>query len=158
MVIIMRNNTDTNVNLYDDYNKNFTLIDDNLKDCPDIIRRKVIFSSGQIGCFFFIVGLCDIDLFQRDFMTPLLKLEKLDSNEIKYLPGKIPVAGLTFPLIIHSLIEDILAGNIIFICEGLNVGISCTLKKYEKRDIKEPDGEKSVRGDHDGFIDRKSVV
>lgn len=87
----------TNVNLFNDYEKNFSLIDETLKDCPDIVRRKVILNSGKKGCFFFVQGLCDIDLFQRDFMTPLLSLKKLDSDEIEYLPNKIPVAGLTFP-------------------------------------------------------------
>ena len=146
-------NTNTNVNLYNEYDKNFTLIDETLKDCPDIIRRKVILMSGKKGCFFFVQGLCDIDLFQRDFMTPLLKLEKLESDDILYLPNKIPVAGLTFPLVIDNLIQDILAGSAVFVCEGLTCGISCTLKKYEKRSIQEPEGEKSVRGDHDGFIE-----
>ena len=146
-------NTDTNVNLYSNYEKNYSLIDETLKDCPDIIRRQVILNSGKKGCFFFVQGLCDLDLFQRDFMTPLLNLQKLDSEEIKYLPNKIPVAGLTFPIIIDKIIQDILAGNAVFICDGLNTGISCTLKKYEKRTIQEPEGEKSVRGDHDGFIE-----
>ena len=86
-------------------------------------------------------------------MTPLLKLEKLDDEEIKYIPNKLPIAGLTFPLVIDSLIEDVLAGNVVFICQGLSCAISCTLKKYEKRDIQEPEGEKSIRGDHDGFIE-----
>ena len=141
------------VNLSNNYDKNFSVIDETLKDCPDIIMRKVILSSGQMGCFFFVQGLCDIDLFQRDFMTPLLKLEKLDDEEIKYIPNKLPVAGLTFPLIIDSVIKDILAGNAVFICHGLNCAISCTLKKYEKRTIQEPEGEKSIRGGHDGFIE-----
>ena len=146
-------NKNTNVNLYDNFDKNFFLIDDKLKDCPDIIRRKVILHSGQKGCFFFVQGLCDVDLFQRDFLSIIINLEKLNSDELKYLPNKIPVGGLTFPLIIDSLIMDILAGNAVFICQGLNCGISCTLKKYEKRNISEPEGEKSIRGDHDGFIE-----
>lgn len=143
----------TNVNLYDDVEKNFFLIDNKLKDCPDIIRRKVILNSGEKGCFFFVQGLCDMDLMQRDFIAPILNLKKLDLDELKYLPNKIPVAGLTFPLVIDNLIEDILNGNVVFICQGLNCGISCTLKKYEKRSIDEPQGEKSVRGIHDGFIE-----
>jgi len=149
----MADDKNTNVNLYSDFNKNFFLIDDRLKDCPDIIRRKVILNSGQKGCFFFVQGICDIDLMQRDFITPILNLKKLDSDELRYLPNKIPVAGLTFPLLIDSLVQDILAGNVVFICQRLNCGISCTLKKYEKRSINEPQGEKSVRGDHDGFIE-----
>ncbi|MGH4051193.1 MAG: spore germination protein [Clostridium sp.] len=142
-----------NVKLYNDYEKNFSIIDGTLKDCPDIVRRKVILKSGNKGCFFFIQGLCDIDLFQRDFMTPLLDLKKLDDDEVKYLSNKLPIAGLTFPLEINSIIMDIMEGNTVFICDGLNCAISCTLKKYEKRSIKEPDGEKSIRGAHDGFIE-----
>jgi len=149
----MAEDINTDVNLYNDYEKNFFIIDETLKDCPDIIRRQVILNSGKKGCFFFVQGLCDLDLFQRDFMTPLLNLQKLDSEEIKYLPNKLPVAGLTFPIVIDKIIQDILAGNAVFICDGLNTGISCTLKKYEKRTIEEPDGEKSIRGDHDGFIE-----
>lgn len=143
----------TNVNLYDDFEKNLLLINETLKDCPDIIRRDVILNFEKKGCFFFVQGLCDVDLFQRDFLAPILSLKKLDSDEVKYLPSKIPVGVLTFPMVIESLIQDILAGNAVFICEGLNCGISCTLKKYEKRNIEEPQGEKSIRGDHDGFIE-----
>lgn len=143
----------TNVNLYDDFNKNFSLIDEKFKDCPDIIRRKVILNSREEGCFFFVQGLCDIDLMQRDFIAPLLNLKKLEYADLKYLTNKIPVAGLTFPLVIDTLIKDILAGNVVFICQALNCGVSCALKKHEQRPIEEPQGEKSVRGDHDGFIE-----
>jgi spore germination protein KA len=86
-------------------------------------------------------------------MTPLLNLKKLDPEDLKYLPNKIPVAGLSFPTLIYNILQDILAGSVVFICDGLNQGISCTLKKYEKRSISEPEGEKSIRGDHDGFIE-----
>jgi len=58
----MADDKNTNVNLYSDFNKNFFLIDDRLKDCPDIIRRKVILHSSQRGYLFFIQGLCDVDL------------------------------------------------------------------------------------------------
>jgi hypothetical protein len=94
-----------------------------------------------------------MDLMQRDFIAPVLNLKKLDEEDLKYLPNKIPVGGLTFPLVIDSLIADILAGNIVLIVEGVSYGISCTLKKYEKRAIDEPVGEKSVRGGHDGFTE-----
>lgn len=144
---------DKNINLYYDFEKNFSLIDDRFKDCPDIIRRKVFLNSGKQGCFFFVEGLCDTNLLQRDFITPILNLKKLDYDELEYLPSEIPVAGLTFPLIIDTLIQDILSGNAVFICHGLNYGISCALKKHEKRSIDEPQGEKSVRGEHDGFIE-----
>jgi len=77
----MVDDKNTNVNLYNNFDKNFFLIDDKLKDCPDIIRRKVILNTGQKGCFFFVQGLCDIDLMQRDFLTPILALKKLDSND-----------------------------------------------------------------------------
>lgn len=143
----------TNINLYNNFDRNFFLIDNKLKDSPDIIRRKVILTSGQRGCFFFIQGLCDMSLLQRDFIAPVLNLKRIDDKELKYLTNKIPVAVLTFPIVIENLIVDILAGNAVFICQGLNCGISCTLKKYEKRAIDEPQVEKNVRGAHDGFIE-----
>lgn len=149
----MDNDNNTNVNLYNDFDKNFFLIDDKLKDCPDIIRRKFILNSGKKGCFFYIQGLCDMDLLQRDFIAPVLKMKKLNEEDLEYLPTKIPVGGLTFPSVIDNLIADILAANVVLIVEGISCGISCSLKKYEKRSIDEPQGEKSVRGGHDGFTE-----
>ncbi|MDP4178086.1 MAG: spore germination protein [Bacillota bacterium] len=149
----MINNNNSAKNLYDNFEKNFSELDYTFSDCPDIIRRRVAFDSGAKGCFFYVQGLCDANLMQRDVIMPILKLEKIDTNELKYISSKIPVGQLTFPVKFDALIKDILSGNVVFICDGLNCAISFALRKYEKRVIDEPKGEKNIRGNHDGFIE-----
>lgn len=142
-----------NVNLTDDFENNFTIIDSRFSDCLDLVKRKVTLGTGQTGCFFYIQGICDQDLIQRDFISPILNMKQDDFNNIDYLKNKIAVSGLTTPFAITNIIDDILAGNVVFIIDGLNFSVSCILKKYDKRELTEPENEKIVRGSHIGFIE-----
>ena len=136
-----------------DFIANISKLEQELKNCPDIIRRKVTLKIGKEGYFFYIQGLADTNLIQRDFISNVLNLESLDFTMPKYLQDKIPVAGISFPVYIKDIVSEILNGKTIFIGNDINYAIACDLKKYNKRDITEPQTEKVVRGGHDGFIE-----
>lgn len=121
-------------------------------DCPDIIQKKVYIDSDREAYFIYVEGLVNKDLVQRDFIAPLLRLDfEILNNEIQILNQ--PGFQVTLVKDIHEMIQDILSGLTVFVCDGLPYAIACMLVEYEKRAIQEPIVEKNVRGPHDGFIE-----
>jgi spore germination protein len=137
---------------------NFRL-DDNLKtlnnfftDCPDIIQKQVALKGMKRGCFIFIKEFMNSDLLQRDFLRPLMTMNHSmlsNKNIIDYLP----TLNNSLCYDIDSVVISVLEGKIVFLIDEVNFAVACDLMNVEKRAISEPDGEKNVRGAHDGFIE-----
>jgi spore germination protein len=137
---------------------NFRL-DDNLKtlnsfftDCPDIIQKQVALKGMKRGCFIFIKEFMNSDLLQRDFLRPLMTMNHSmlsNKNIIDYLP----TLNNSLCYDIDSVVISVLEGKIVFLIDEVNFAVACDLMNVQKRAISEPDGEKNVRGAHDGFIE-----
>jgi spore germination protein len=137
---------------------NFRL-DDNLKtlnsfftDCPDIIQKQVALKGMKRGCFIFIKEFMNSDLLQRDFLRPLMTMNHSmlsNKNIIDYLP----TLNNSLCYDIDSVVISVLEGKIVFLIDEVNFAVACDLMNVEKRAISEPNGEKNVRGAHDGFIE-----
>lgn len=127
-------------------------IDEKMKDCPDIIRKKVMIDNGHEAYFVYVGGLVDKDLLQRDFMRPFLSMslsDMKDRNRILNLP--CIETALLYDL--DAVIQGVLAGDSVFICDALPFAVSCSITSIEKRGIEEPATEKNIRGPHEGFIE-----
>lgn len=142
----MNNNT---IPSYSDILKN---LNESFSDCPDIIMRKVYLKNGIEGHFIFIEELVNFDLVQRDFISHILAMpseELCDENKVRTLP----VSNINFYYDIPSIIDNVLAGEFIFISDEMNFAISCISRKFERRAIEEPIVEKNVKGSHEGFVE-----
>lgn len=134
-------------------------LDNNLKflnyyftDCPDIIKKQVALKEMKRGCFIFIKEFMNSDLLQRDFIKPLMMMDYSmlsNNNIIEYLP----TLNNSLCYDIDSIVASVMEGKIVFLIDGVNFAVACDLINIEKRAITEPDGEKNVRGSHDGFIE-----
>ncbi len=134
------------------FEDNINKIKKMLKDCPDIIMRKVNLDENKSGFFIYIDGMVNIDLIQRDFVAPLLCLsfEKMQDEETL---RNLPVTDLRFTDDLSILIENVLLGSTVFIGEGLSRAIICGLISFDKRNIQEPITEKNIKGSHEGFVE-----
>lgn len=139
--------------LTSDYEQNISKIEQMLTDCPDIVRTKVYSNMDSEGCFFYVQGLVDVDLIQRDFINPVINLKDSNYNQFNFLYNTIPVGSINYPVNIYDIVNEIMLGNTVFISKALEFAVSCSLKKFNKRAISEPEIEKNVRGSHDGFIE-----
>jgi spore germination protein len=133
-------------------NDNLTYLDSEFNECPDIIRRKLSLSDGNSGYLFYIEGLVDTDLLQRDIIA------MFQSSKVSYLQNKdfesiLPVANITIMDGMKTAVNDITAGRVVILVDKISFAISCDIKKFEHRSIDEPVTEKNVRGPHDGFIE-----
>ncbi len=130
----------------------FNNINEKLQDCSDVIRKKVYVDSQQEAFFFYIEGLTDMALMQRDFVNPIvaMNLDQL-SNEMNIY--NLPCNEITLLYESEEVVDSILSGSSVFYCEVLPFAVSCTLSDFEKRSIEEPETEKNVRGPHEGFVE-----
>lgn len=127
-------------------------INEKLTDCPDVIRKKVLIDDRYEAYFLFVKDFIDAGLVQRDFIDPILGMgmEKLSD-------GRSPLNLVSCETSIveetSRVVELIMSGDTLFICEHVPYAISCRLTKKTKRSIEEPVTEKNVRGPHEGFIE-----
>jgi spore germination protein len=127
-------------------------IEEKLRDCSDIIQRKVYVGNQNEAFFFYIDGLTDKDLIQRDFINPIvvMNFEQL-SDEINI--HNIPCSEIVLLYDCKDVVDSILQGSTVFVCDDLPFALSCTMTDIEKRNIEEPVTEKNVRGPHEGFLE-----
>ncbi|MFZ5989630.1 MAG: spore germination protein [Bacillota bacterium] len=127
-------------------------INEKLLDCPDIIRKKVHIEGKYEAYFIYIKELVDNGLIQRDFIRPIvsMSLEELsNSNNVQNLP----CIQTTILYDSKAVVESIMSGNSVFICDDLDFAVSCAIPDIEKRSIEEPVTEKNIRGPHEGFVE-----
>ena len=141
---------------HDPKNINLELINEKLIDCPDILRKKIYIENQYEAFFIYLGGLTNQDLLQRDFITPVvtMNLEQL-SDEISI--HNLPCIEITLLKDSKSIVDHIMSGKSVLICDKLSFAISCLLTDIAKRDIDEPVTEKNVRGPHEGFIEPLQV-
>ncbi|MHC1681998.1 MAG: spore germination protein [Clostridiaceae bacterium] len=139
-------------NVIDNLNK----IQGEFTDAPDLKVKKVTLKDNITGYFIYIDGLIDIDVIQRDFITPVLNLnaEYLFTPEII---DEIPASNTLVHYNIPEVINVIAQGSTSLIIDGASFSLSCNAKKIEKRSVTEPETEKNVRGSHEGFIEALQV-
>lgn len=131
-------------------------IDEQIQDCPDIIRRKVFLDNQQEAFFFYIEELVDQDLLYRDFIRPILALNLKELSDEMFVQN-LPSNKTSLIYDSKKVVESIIAGNSVFVCDVLPAAVSCTVKDIEIRAIEEPITEKNVRGPHEGFIESLGV-
>lgn len=126
-----------------------------LEGCPDIIKKKVILKNYNIGYFIYVNGLIDSNTVYRDFISPIIDIDFNEINEMKVL-NNLNV-NVDFSHDSKKVIQKIMAGDTVFICDGLDFAIACSLTKPKTRSIEEPVTEKNIRGSHEGFIESLEV-
>lgn len=121
-------------------------------DAPDLKVKKVTLQSNITGYFVYIDGIIDVDVVQRDFITPILRLsdEYLSKPE---LIDELPISNTLVHYDITEVVKVISQGSTALILDNAPFSISCNTKKFDKRGVTEPETEKNVRGAHEGFIE-----
>jgi spore germination protein len=135
---------------------NLNLIKERLKDCPDVIERSLPLKGGSEGHIFFIKGMVDYNLLQGDFIKPITLMDFNTSIDKKWFEA-LPVSNIAFYEDVDLVVQQILNGNVLFLCDGINFAVGTGLDGYTKRAIEEPQTEKILKGAHDGFIEDLST-
>jgi hypothetical protein len=130
----------------------FELIKKSLRDCPDVVAKKVFIDNQHMAFFLFMEETINKDIIQRDFIMPVstMSLSQL-SNEVNI--HNLPCSEISVLYDANEVLDKIFAGECVFICDKLPFTISCQIIELKEREISEPVTEKNVRGPHDGFVE-----
>jgi hypothetical protein len=133
-------------------NIDLKVIDEMIRDCPDIIHKKVCIDGRYEGYFIFIKELVDKNLLHRDFISPIVSMrfgELSNSDKIQNLIN----IKVTLLYDSEKVVESVMEGDSVFVCNKLDFAISSATPDIEKRSIEEPVTEKNIRGPHEGFVE-----
>lgn len=144
----MNSNEILSINLSD----NLTVLRAKFGECSDVIFKNVLLDGNKKGCFIYIEGLVDINILQRDFLKPVLSMNYFDLLK-ESIVEKIPLFNTSLYYEINLVLDGVLTGETVLLIDGSDVAISCSVQKFEKRSINEPEVEKNIRGPHEGFIE-----
>lgn len=119
-----------------------------LNDSDDVITRE--FSSAGADCaLFYLDGLTDKELLERDVIAPLLKTDVPPSEN--NLSEIVCFCEQPKPLSDDDCPQTIADGDVVLFASGKTFAIS--LRKFEKRAISEPPTSSVLKGPREGFIE-----
>lgn len=128
------------------------LIQERIKDCPDVKQKNVFIDDHHEAWFFYIHENIDNDLIQRDFISPIINMTYKQLSDIKAVKN-IPNGSIKLVYDTNEAIKEIFSGSAVFVFELISYAISCKIDKVEKRTPIEPSTEKNIRGPHEGFLE-----
>jgi len=135
-----------------DIDLNIKNIDYAFIDCPDIIKNSLYLKDNTKVYYMYVDNLIDTEILYRNFFSSIILLEHKDFANNSY-----PVYYSDKMKNINSIVTAVLNGNVVFIVNGFEYALSLPITKFDKREIREPDVEKNLRGSHEGFIEPLSV-
>lgn len=128
----------------------------------DVVYREFEISSSIKGILIFIDGLVDTELVDSDILKPLLNYRKsavqsgnIQISEIEsFLFNQVILASdIKSSVNIDDIVESILSGETILLVDGAQQAISIDLRKFDKKNVEEPQMEPVVRGPREGFTE-----
>jgi hypothetical protein len=145
----------SDIEINNSLDKNLLVMQEQLMGCDDIATHKLTTTSGRSACIILVKGLVDNNLVQRDIVAILLKLNDNQINELK-VTSVFP-AIQTEKLYSYELVLDrVLQGNTVVMIDGINFALSFNFKNIETRPIEEPETERVIKGQHEGFVESVS--
>lgn len=103
--------------------KTLKMVEDNFRDCPDVVYKKIYLNGNEIGYFIYIEGLVDLESVQRDFFTPILNMDYTAFSSEERIRN-IPAISSIIYWDVGSIIHGLLNRNTIFILNGIEYAIA----------------------------------
>jgi spore germination protein len=129
---------------------NLAILKNQFRDCDDIVFQNVTIASGDSACIIYAGGLIDADLVQRDIIPVLLSVKQ---EQLKKPDAIFPAVRMVSEYTLENTVDMIMKSNTIILVDGINFSLCFSLRNNESRDFKEPEIERVIKGQHDGFVE-----
>lgn len=120
----------------------------------DMIKLDLI-HGGKKMALFLVDGFAKDEALteiQREFL--LIREEELTGDYLETLiKSKIPYIELDSEKDLNKVVDQVLAGPVALVVDGLNEVIIIDTRTYPVRSLQEPDTEQVIRGAKDGFVE-----
>lgn len=145
-------NPENNIEISHSLRDNLIILQEQFKDCADIIISNLKTADGISACMIYVNGIVDNNLVQRDVLPTLLSLNEDQLSELKDT-NIFPTMQSSKAFTLETAIDYVLKANTVILIDGINFALCFNLQKIESRDTKEPEVEKIIKGQHDGFVE-----
>lgn len=133
-----------------DFEENVQYIEDSLYQPPDLKQRNLHFNQ-QKGILLYLDTLTDKKLIQSDILRPLLEAKEGKIDEV------ITAAEIERITDLQQAVQSLIHGSCVLFLQDLKEAYAIDAPVLHKRDMKEPENEKVVRGAHNGFTEQLSI-
>lgn len=120
-------------------------------DCADLVMHDFVISRGRTATVLYFQGLTDTIQLEMQVIRPLstrdAEFGELDSFEGIIISNKKIVETY------GDAVRSILSGRSLLLIDGIQVGLSLSLTKFDARSVEEPQSESVVRGPREGFTE-----
>lgn len=128
-------------------------------ESDDIIQRDFLIGKKIRATLFFVDGLADSDSIEEDVLRPLIYFTDVARYHkkiefIKYLETEVVTfSELTEEASLEKAMVPFLSGETILVIDGIKELILLETRKFNERNITEPESEIVVQGPRDGFVE-----
>ncbi len=137
---------------------NISYIKGQMAEGLDIIYREFRLGNGQKAFAFFLEGLVNRDILDRDLFRPLMLAQDKGFYQIEELAEQIlPAASVKTCPDLDTLIEGALQGLTVLIVDGNSLGLHVEAVGWQQRGINEPSTDIVIRGPREGFVETMRI-
>lgn len=137
------------INYFEDREK----LDNLMSGSADVLKLDFEI-AGLSAVMFFLDGMSDKELMDRNIIEPLKKLQTLEKPYLESLNRVIFIAD---PIIVPDNLEDtairIADGDIALLIDGADTPYVLSMRDYKTRAITEPPVATVIRGPREGFVE-----
>lgn len=151
----------TNFTLTESIEENISIIQNLfIHDDTLILRRFKGQNNPDVEfCIFFINGMVNSDLINKNIIMPILYMEEFEFPlTLNFIQEKIVISNQVNIIENHeSIIQHIVSGHALLLMNGSREALAIDCRGYITRPITEPEVERGLRGPREGFTESLDI-
>lgn len=108
------------------------------------------------AAIFYMDGITDTQNIQENILAPLLKMSKMEGIE-SVINDHLSIIEVTVESSIDEITNGLIKGKCLVLIDGYNQGILADVANWQKRSLREPDTQRTIKGSMVGFNEQLKV-
>lgn len=138
--------------------ENLIAIRQQMAEGLDVVYRQFRLGNGRRAAAFFVDGLVNRDILDRDFFRPLMSMNREGRCSMPYLAEEVLNMGDVKVIDkLGQVIDAVLQGLTALLVDGCDQVILVEAISWQQRGINEPSTDVVIRGPREGFVETLRV-
>jgi len=141
-----------------DITKNQEILEDIIRETIDIVYYRFKTYDTREYLVVYFDDIINKEILDRDVIGGLIANAKTKFNNngnitVEYIKSTIHFSNIDESMEFETVVDRLLAGDVIIFTEGLNVALCLPSQGWQQRGIIEPDAEIITKGPREGFVE-----
>ncbi|PLS01962.1 spore germination protein [Neobacillus cucumis] len=139
-------------------NKDLKVLSEQFKGGSNLKIRKLNVGEDlkRKAAIIYMDGITNIQIIQENILAPLLKMSSMESIE-SVINDHLPIIDVTVESSINEIINGLIKGKCLVLIDEFNQGILADVANWQKRSLREPDTQRTIKGSMVGFNEQLKV-